>query len=415
MIWSVAGSPADGAQQPVAPGARLVGVAGVEQREQRERGVAQPAVAVVPVAHAAELLGQRGRRRGDDPAGRRVGERLERDQRADDCLAPLALVGAAVRPSRRHHVVRVAAAPLGVDRVRRRGSCDGYQVRTNGTRSPSRTVNSADRAHVLAADARPACAARARPGRRSRCGRRRSAATHGTIGRSRSGSRAPSPSSTSPRRPSTMRTRSGASPRGGMKSITRTAPSSVSNSVSSTSVSRAVAAARLAQASSAARAASGRARRAEQRGEAGAGVEAREAEPVDRAVAADERRGLAVADQRVVLDPRHQRSSISSAKRGSRFATARLNACLVLLGRVLVERRGEVRRGGRRAVRCPSRRGRRSRRTAPPPRRGRRGRMPARPPRSRRSGAAARARRGRAAARSGRAKRPRRKITASSP
>ena len=41
---------------------------------------------------------------------------------------------------------------------------------------------------------------------------------------------------------------------------------------------------------------------AEQRGEAGARVEAREAAPVDRAVAADERGGLQVADQRVVLD-----------------------------------------------------------------------------------------------------------------
>ena len=43
---------------------------------------------------------------------------------------------------------------------------------------------------------------------------------------------------------------------------------------------------------------------AEQRGEAGAGVEARPAQPVDRAVAADQRGGLAVADQRVVLDAR---------------------------------------------------------------------------------------------------------------
>ena len=41
---------------------------------------------------------------------------------------------------------------------------------------------------------------------------------------------------------------------------------------------------------------------AEQRGEAGAGVEPRQAQPVDRPVAADQRGGLAVADQRVVLD-----------------------------------------------------------------------------------------------------------------
>ena len=46
--------------------------------------------------------------------------------------------------------------------------------------------------------------------------------------------------------------------------------------------------------------------RPEERREAGAGVEAREAAPVDRAVAADERRRLQVADERVVLDPRHR-------------------------------------------------------------------------------------------------------------
>ena len=42
---------------------------------------------------------------------------------------------------------------------------------------------------------------------------------------------------------------------------------------------------------------------AEQGGEAGAGVEARDAEPVDRAVAAHERRRLEVAEEAVVLDP----------------------------------------------------------------------------------------------------------------
>src|SRR5581483_12137337 len=42
-------------------------------------------------------------------------------------------------------------------------------------------------------------------------------------------------------------------------------------------------------------------RAAEERGEAGAGVEAREAEPVDRAAALDERRGLQIAEERVVL------------------------------------------------------------------------------------------------------------------
>src|SRR6185312_2601766 len=37
-----------------------------------EAGVTHPGVTVVPVADAADLLGQRGRRGGDDGAGRRV-------------------------------------------------------------------------------------------------------------------------------------------------------------------------------------------------------------------------------------------------------------------------------------------------------------------------------------------------------
>src|SRR5205085_11410301 len=70
----------DGPQQPVAPLLRLVLVAGGEQGVQGERRVAEPAVPVVPVPNASELLGE-GRRGGrDDPAGRRVRQRLERDR-----------------------------------------------------------------------------------------------------------------------------------------------------------------------------------------------------------------------------------------------------------------------------------------------------------------------------------------------
>ena len=52
-------------------------------------------------------------------------------------------------------------------------------------------------------------------------------------------------------------------------------------------------------------------------------------------------RRLQVADERVVLDPRHQRSSISRAKRRKRRSTPRLKAA-VLLRSVLVERRSEI-------------------------------------------------------------------------
>ena len=85
------------AQQPVAPSPRLLVVSEADERVQRERRVTQPAVAVVPVAHAADPLGQRRGRRRDDPAGRRVRERLERDRRAVHQLR-VALVGARLRP-----------------------------------------------------------------------------------------------------------------------------------------------------------------------------------------------------------------------------------------------------------------------------------------------------------------------------
>ena len=66
-----------GAEEPIAPAVRLVLVAGSEHREQRQRRVAQPAEAIVPVAGAADPLGQRRRRCGDEPARRRVGECLQ--------------------------------------------------------------------------------------------------------------------------------------------------------------------------------------------------------------------------------------------------------------------------------------------------------------------------------------------------
>ena len=90
---------ADGAQQPVAPRARLVEETGPEQRVEREGGVAQPAVAVIPVAAAAELLGQAGGRRGHDAAARSVGQRLEREQGAPERVAPFPVAaGGAANP-----------------------------------------------------------------------------------------------------------------------------------------------------------------------------------------------------------------------------------------------------------------------------------------------------------------------------
>jgi hypothetical protein len=57
----------DSAQQPVPPFPCLVIIAGAPERQQCERGVPQPAVPVIPVAHTAGLLGERCRRRGEMP------------------------------------------------------------------------------------------------------------------------------------------------------------------------------------------------------------------------------------------------------------------------------------------------------------------------------------------------------------
>ena len=61
---------------------------------QRQRGVAHPREAVIPVALAARGLRQRGRRSRDDRAGRSVGQALQHERRALQLAAP-AVVGEA--------------------------------------------------------------------------------------------------------------------------------------------------------------------------------------------------------------------------------------------------------------------------------------------------------------------------------
>ena len=86
------------AQQPIVPARRFLGIARVHQRQQREGGVAQPAEAIIPVSGAAELFRQRRGRRRDDAAGRRIGQRLQRDQRAHHQIAALAVIAATAAP-----------------------------------------------------------------------------------------------------------------------------------------------------------------------------------------------------------------------------------------------------------------------------------------------------------------------------
>ena len=78
--------------EPVHEPGRLLGEAEPEQCVEREGGVADPGVAVVPVPPAADLLGQARRRRGDHRARRLVGEQLQHERGAVDGLPPAAPV-----------------------------------------------------------------------------------------------------------------------------------------------------------------------------------------------------------------------------------------------------------------------------------------------------------------------------------
>jgi hypothetical protein len=98
------GAAGGGAHQPLAPGIRFLAAAGGQERVQNERGVPDPAVAVVPIADAARQLRQGGGRRRDRAAGRLERQALQRDQGAHHHIAPVwcraALVVAALRPFR---------------------------------------------------------------------------------------------------------------------------------------------------------------------------------------------------------------------------------------------------------------------------------------------------------------------------
>ena len=225
----------DGSQQPAAPGPRLVLEAVLEQGVEGERRVTEPAVPVVPVADAADLLRQRGRRSRHDPARRIVGERLQHHQRPRHGLLPAAAVRAVAEPLSPERAGLLQRL-LRIDRCRRLvvGGVPGEHERLSLS---GLDCELRDGAEVLAAH-RDGCAQRQRrPGPRSRSScSLRFAAPRGRSIRTRSGSPAPSASAPSPRRP--RRSAPGRDPclAGGMKSITRTIPASVWKSSSWTSV-----------------------------------------------------------------------------------------------------------------------------------------------------------------------------------
>src|SRR5919109_2864987 len=87
-----------GTEDPVAPRLRFLGVTARRQSVEHKRRVAQPTKTIVPIAHAAELLGKRRGHRSHDPASRSIGESLECNQRADNVFPPFASIGAALGP-----------------------------------------------------------------------------------------------------------------------------------------------------------------------------------------------------------------------------------------------------------------------------------------------------------------------------
>src|SRR6516225_8896803 len=123
-----------GPQKPIPPSSRLVIKAGIHQGQQSKGGIPQPAISVIPVARAADLLGQRGGRRRDDAAGRQKGEALQYDERMPDVVTPLAGGTASRRPSPPKPLNAVQCL-FGIDRVRLRemGRAVG---RTTGIVSP---------------------------------------------------------------------------------------------------------------------------------------------------------------------------------------------------------------------------------------------------------------------------------------
>ncbi len=138
------------AQQPLAPRLRLFVITGMHRAQQRERRIAQPAVSVIPVALAADPLGQRRCRRGDDAAGRLIGERLERDDGAPHRFRPLAGRPAFCRPFRPEffgHLQRFAGIHGGRRRLMRPRVSENER---NGVAAGDDKF--ADRRHVLAAE-----------------------------------------------------------------------------------------------------------------------------------------------------------------------------------------------------------------------------------------------------------------------
>src|SRR5262249_31789866 len=80
-------------------GARLLRVAEAYQGIDGEGRVARPGIAVIPMAHAADLFREAGSGGGDDGAGGEEGQEFENERRTGHHLPPAAVVAAGPGPS----------------------------------------------------------------------------------------------------------------------------------------------------------------------------------------------------------------------------------------------------------------------------------------------------------------------------
>ena len=85
--------------QPFHVGLRFLRESDSEQPIQREGGVANPGVAIVPIPSAADRLGQAAGRRRNNRSGRFEGHQFERQRRSVHHFAPAAGIGAFGEPS----------------------------------------------------------------------------------------------------------------------------------------------------------------------------------------------------------------------------------------------------------------------------------------------------------------------------
>src|SRR5690348_4927090 len=87
-----------GAEQPVTPSCGLAVKSSIHESPEREGCIAQPTVAIVPVPLAADFLGQRSGWSSNNPAGWRIRQCFQNDQRAFHCVLCWPLIRALADP-----------------------------------------------------------------------------------------------------------------------------------------------------------------------------------------------------------------------------------------------------------------------------------------------------------------------------